>query len=335
MTALIACGGGGGSTAMRGAPTTMMPPPVATPTIMPPTSSNPQTLPEYGVAPAAARSNLGGTTPTVTTYSDIIGAFRARAADADTLQLGEIRLTGGVGLVTGAIQPDCAATTSCTVAIPDIGDVIFSITEIHDPSIISDTGLNGYNTEVQSIAVDGGVTLVSGRGAARGDGATPFTFQTYAGWLDGSVFGVEFLSVTENTTATNRLIHFSFGNDSDTNPTAIGSETSARWTGVAVGLDRTESFFHQGDVTVDINDFSNPDVDVAISNFKTSLVSARGPGETRSWTDLTLDNGTFEQSSASGLYIRGSFYGDGHEEVGGVFSYTNFYGAFGATRQTQ
>ena len=42
---------------------------------------------------------------------------------------------------------------------------------------------------------------------------------------------------------------------------------------------------------------------------------------------------TLDETTSSGQYVRGSFYESNREEAGGVFSSTNFHGAFGATRQ--
>ena len=212
--------------------------------------------------------------------------------------------------------------TSCTANIPDIGETTFSLAEIYDPSIINDESLEGYDAQVQAVMVDEGVTLVQGRSAARGDGGTPFTFQTYAGWIDGSVFGIGLLSVTEGSNTTNRLTSYSFGDASGSNPTAIGSETSAMWTGAVVLYRRNESEIVEGSITVDIDDLSSPDVDATIN---LGFISSR-------YDNMPLMNGTFEEENGQ---IRGSFYGDNHEEVGGVISTTNDYGAFGATRQTQ
>ena len=335
MTILIACGGGGGggSTSMTGTPMTMppgtvdpvMPPPVTTPTITLPTVSNPQSLPPYLIMDlAAARTAAGGSLPANMDYSDIINEFRTRATNADTLRFADVQMSGNLGSLEGMISPNCMET-SCTVNIPDIGETTFSLAEIYDPSIINDESLEGYDAEVQAVMVDEGVTLVQGRSAARGDGGTPFTFQTYAGWIDGSVFGIGLLSVTEGSNTTNRLTSYSFGDASGSNPTAIGSETSAMWTGAVVAYERSDSEIVEGSITVDIDDFSSPSVDAAIN-----LGSRRWQ-----YDDVTLTNGIFEQSNSAGNYIRGSFYGDNHEEVGGLISTTNNYGAFGATRQTQ
>ena len=322
MTLLLACGGGGGTAATgtpRNTPGPMTPPPPITL----PSVSDPQTLPEYLITDLdAARTAVGGTAPADMTYSDIIRAIRTRAEDADTLQLAKIQMSGALGARGEMITPTCTGT-SCVATIPDIGEITFSLAEIYDPSLVNDGNLNGYDADVQAVMIDEGATLIQGISAARGDGGTPFTFRTYAGWFDGSVFGFGILSVTENNTTTNRLTSYSFGDASGSNPSATGSETSATWEGVVRAHSRRGSSIFDGNVTVDIDDFSSPDVDVVITPDRVEF----------SWNDITLNNGTFEDTNTSDGTIKGTFYGGNHEEVGGVFSTLNFYGAFGGTRQ--
>ena len=190
MTLLVACGGGGGSsTAMTGTPAvppspppppTVNPPPVTTPAITPPTSSNPQTLPSYLITDQQlARTIAGGTAPESMTYSDIIGTFRARATDADTLHLSDITPRGRLG-IGNEIDSSCSGE-SCTATIANIGTLTFSLDEIYDPSLIGDSGLEGYNVESQALMVDGDATLVQGRGAARQNDGTTLEFQSFAG----------------------------------------------------------------------------------------------------------------------------------------------------------
>ena len=338
MTALIACGGGsGGGTAMTGTPTTMMPPPVTAPTITPPTSSNPQILPAYRANPTATVAKFNGTAVPSMTYSQIIGELRTRASSADTLEFPDIQVSGGVGSLRDMITPTCnTGVTSCTATIPSIGMVTFSLAEIFDSSIIDDTNLEGYNVDSRVVQAKSGITTIEGIGAARGDGRTSFTFQTYAGWTDGSVFGATLLAV--DGVSTGRLTSYSFGDASKSDPTARGSETSATWEGLAVGIERgtlpsgENDVPVQGDVSVSIDDFNTPEIDIRISNI-TSVTNTNINFRSIMYEDVALTSGTFDETTSSGQYVRGSFYGSNHEEVGGVFSSTNFYGAFGATRQ--
>ena len=153
------------------------------------------------------------------------------------------------------------------------------------------------------------------------------TFQSYGGWLAGSAFGVGYLNVTEGATTTKRFTSFSFGKASGSNPTGMGQLT---WSGIVVGVNRSGAALLplQGTVTIDIDDPDSPDVDVSMSVNELTGVSSSNVN----WDNLTLTNGTFTDTDAFD-YIEGSFYGDGHEEVSGIFRTLNLYGAFGAKRQ--
>ena len=322
MTFLLACGNGGAAV-MTGMATT---PPVATSTVTPPTVSDPQSLPPYLITDlAAARTTAEGRAPVELSYSDIITELRARATDADTLQFASVQEDEWA---LGEIMiPDCMGT-SCTVNIPDIGEATFSLVEIYDPSIINDGSLDGYNAQVEAVMVDEEVMLVQGISAARGEGGTPFTFQTYAGWLDSSVFGLGILSVTEGSDTIRRLTSYSFGSASGSNPTAIASETSATWRGVAVGYMRNRSEIVEGNAVVDIEDLSSPrvDVEIRLGTPRRAVVH---------YQQVPLTGGNFERDTTGTgwTHVKGSFYGENHEEVGGFFTNVNYYGAFGAKRQ--
>ena len=322
MTLLAACGGGGGgTTAMTEMPMTMTPG-TGYP-IMPPISSNPQTLPSYLITNLPnARANANGEDISLT-REQIVQNIRTRASTANLLDVGTVYLEGSDGFQSsGQNTPNCSGT-SCSVTLSDIGSIVFSLDEIYGPALINDAGLEGYNVEVQAVMTDNGATVIQGRGAARGDGGTPFTFQTYGGWLGNGGFGMEQIEVTAATTATH-LTAYSFGGASGTNPTGT---SSAVWSGIAVAWNRS-GFLRHGEATIDIDDFQNPSVDASFS-----LVDIADSGlatSTASWSDMPLIEGTFTDANGQ---IRGTFYGDNHEGVGGTFSDTNFVGAFGATRQ--
>lgn len=262
------------------------------------------------------------------TYSDIIGTFRDMATDADTLHLSDITLRGRPG-IGNEIDSSCSGE-SCTATIANIGTLTFSLDEIYDPSLIGDSGFEGYNVGSQALMVDGDATLVQGRGAARQNDGTTLEFQSFAGWIDGSVFGINAIEVTESASSTTYFTGYSFGNASGTNPSGTGRSV---WNGVFIGINRASSSHAgapvHGDVTIDIDDLANPDVDFTISSvgrindMATSRVSYN-------YNDMPLRNGIFEEENGQ---VKGSFYGDNHEEVGGFLQDINHFGAFGATRQ--
>lgn len=326
MTILMACGGGGGggTAAAPTVPPTNMPgmdDQMTTP-IIPPSVGNAQALPSYQITDVSTALTTTNGTALNLTREQIVQALRMRADGADTLEVGTLYADGGAGFsASGQHTPTCSGT-SCSVTLPDVGDIRFSLDEIYDPALINDAGLEGYNVGMESVMTDNGVMLVQGIGAARGDGETPFTFQTYAGWIDDSAFGVERIEITATNT---NVIYasYSFGNVSGTNPEGTGT---ARWSGIIVARERGGGVLNHGDVNIDIDDLDNPDVDI-------SFTYGRLDGQTSSsgnYDNMPLNDGTFESNGGA---IKGSFYGDDHGEVGGIWDDTNFIGAFGATRQ--
>ena len=144
------------------------------------------------------------------------------------------------------------------------------------------------------------------------------------------------------------------------NPTGLGSAT---WTGVMTGVDVKRSkpgttHWVLGDAKIDIDDLSDPDVDVAFTGIRDLASGAAGSDMT--WSNLTLTTGGFSdgefsihdynggvvveptldgspsepsQTETQEETIRGMFYGPSHQEVGGVFDRDGLTGAFGAKRQ--
>lgn len=303
---LMACGGGGSSTSV-----------VITP----------ETLPAYTITDmAATRTRIGGT-PVSMTETEIINAIQAIATAADTLRIGDT-VEGGFAGIGSDIKSNCSGK-SCTASVPNVDTLTFSLTDIEDLSLVDDTAnLVGFDSESRVVMEDNGITFVESRSAARQDDGTKLTFQTYGGWLAGSAFGVNFLNVTEGATITNRFTSSSFGNASGSNPAGTGR---AEWTGSTVGIDTDNGSLWQADVTVDIDDLSNPSVDIVISRGNYANETTR-PFADLSWNDMSLTNGIF-QFSSNDTNIWGSFYGDNHGEVGGAFDDHGTVGAFGATRQ--
>ena len=83
-----------------------------------------------------------------------------------------------------------------------------------------------------------------------------------------------------------------------------------------------------GDAVIEIDDFSRPDVDVAL----TGIGDAGGrPRADLHWEDIPLSQGRFQTRDMAGS-IEGRFYGSDHGEVGGIFERDRLMGAFGASR---
>lgn len=125
------------------------------------------------------------------------------------------------------------------------------------------------------------------------------------------------------------IIHsYSVGVPAGTNPVS----GSASWTGVMVGADRsptdrrdaTVGNFIRGDATLTV-DFAQTNVDVVFDNIM-DLETERVLLDME-WTDIPMTDGAFETGT-----IQGRFYGEDHEEVGGIFERDLILGAFGAKR---
>ena len=325
LTLLIACGGGGGggSTAATRTPTPMDGPDMPSPTV------RLETLPSYDITSVGdTRTRFSGGTPTTTGEEEIVGEIQSRATVANVLLGGDLVLQGSFSASENS-KTNCSGT-SCSVTVPDGGDISFSLSGVRSISPIDATNLVGFNSEIRAVMVDDRVTLVESISAARQSDSTRLAFQSYGGWLENSVFGVDRITVPVSGGGSSfRIFPYSFGNTNGTNPTGTAR---AVWRGIATAMLPAGVFLNQGDVEIDIDDFSDVNVDVTISNIRN--INSGGSSQSISWDNISLTNGRFE-SKNDDRYIEGRFYGTDHTEVGGVFhdSIRDFAGAFGATRQ--
>ena len=150
-----------------------------------------------------------------------------------------------------------------------------------------------------------------------------------AGWMTHSMFHLSAEIYRPSNPlhghTESRLSYYSIGDSTGANPT--GAFT---WSGAAVAVDNRQASATYGRVFIgnamlDIDDASNPDLDVSISG-----LTRHDGTETLadvSWSDLTMTNGAFDQAG-----VRGYFYGPNAEEVTGVFLSSHSVGVFGAKR---
>ena len=185
-----------------------------------------------------------------------------------------------------------------------------------------------FVSESEVVMMDGQATIIQSQAAAGQEDGTRLSFQTYGGWLRGSVFGVERLDVLEDGVNTNHFTSFSFGKATGMNPTAF-----AQWTGVMVGTDTTTGHVIHGDVSVQ---YTTADaglldqVNVAnLQNLSSGGDYLVGRINRVQFSDIPLTDGSFESDSGD---IKGYFYGNNHREVGGIFNRSNLIGAFGGTK---
>lgn len=149
----------------------------------------------------------------------------------------------------------------------------------------------------------------------------------FGGWLEHNAFGVFLndarVTIAGESSREEALEAFSLGNGSGTNPVS----GSATWRGAMVGRDDAnpaQTVTGQAALTYDFGDNT---VDLTMSQI-------RGPRTyaDMTWQGLGVSDGRFASGSDSNS-LEGAFYGDNHEEVGGVFERNEVIGAFGATRQ--
>ena len=135
----------------------------------------------------------------------------------------------------------------------------------------------------------------------------------YGRWLDDSVFAT-----------VDDAVAVSFGASPGTNPAEIGGGV---WIGTLVGIDTRTGQRIEGNAAIGIDEFTRPDVDVALTGIADTGGRARAD---LLWNGIPLANGAFRSDAASS--IEGRFYGNDHREVGGIFERDRLLGAFGASR---
>ena len=327
MMLLMACGGGGSS---GGTAATV---PTITAPATPPIGNDPQTTPAYFLTDlTTARGVYGGTALDDMDYQEIILALRTIAADAEELEMAKAFITG---FSRANVDANCSGKT-CTIDLPDIGTITFSIStnSIYDISLIGNGAfddIEGYNIQHQSAMAVNEIPLVQGAGAARQSDGTTFEFQSMAGWTDEFVFGVNKIDVTESSSTTSYVTPFAFGDASGKNPT--GTDTAV-YNGALVAYRTITSSpeYFQGAATITVN-FTDMDVDASFNSLSNSDGTVIVGGVTVE--DMPLVDGSFTNRGVNGAndLIDGKFYGSDSSEVGGILESTNIIGAFGATRQ--
>ena len=150
----------------------------------------------------------------------------------------------------------------------------------------------------------------------------------WGGWLEYQVFGAALAAGTDPISGVGLKlgIAISLGNASGSTP----STGVATWNGAMAGVDTEKWEAVEGHASIRINDFPNPGVDARFTQI--AEVDSGSPREDMSWLGIPVTQGGFK-TGISGDSIQGTFYGPGHEEVGGVFEKSRIVGAFGARRR--
>lgn len=188
-----------------------------------------------------------------------------------------------------------------------------------------------------------GVPLVEGFGL-RTTGERAFRAKFYGGWLEEGAF---FVNRAILTVRDQRGQPIGLGTVFDASALGVANDVapavtqniSGTWKGMMVGTDVSDNVtrgqFVRGDATLSIDDFANPDVDVAFSNLHDLETGAKLDGRSiPAWEDIPLDGGAFGEKPVGSIdYIQGQFVGENHAGVVGVFERSEIIGSFGAARQ--
>lgn len=174
------------------------------------------------------------------------------------------------------------------------------------------------NINITNTTNKGGIDI-SGYNSLIGSEVGNISTIGYGAWLDYNAFISADAEVTSgDLRGVNLQFSISGGEATGKNPTAIGG---GEWLGGMVGIDYGSANQQViGDASITIENFENPELDVAF----TELSEGRAD---MNWDSITVSSGRFDGGS-----IEGSFYGPNAEEVGGVFDRDGIIGAFGAKR---
>ena len=302
---LVACGGGGGGgatpTAGGGG---------AGPQLQP--------LPSRLVANTdQTRNRVGGTAPPSLSSAEVGQMIRSIAEGADTLLYG----------IDEAAPVTCNGT-SCTYTLDDGAEREPSTSVYSAQTIVEGEGVIGYNENNEAVMTDRGVTIVQRRVAGRfntdEDGVASFTYQMYGGWNNDSHFGIEQIIRTGGSDTGTDIRTYSFGDASGSNPT---TGTLINYTGVMIGTDTRTSQVVHGDAVIQFVVSNSAFLETV--TFQNIVNLSNGAGvNIINFNNIPLAaDGTFESDNGD---IKGTFYGTGHEGIGGIFDKDNILGAFGA-----
>ena len=273
--------------------------------------------------------------PLTFTFVQIAGSPSMQEVQEITEISGAALNLGGAYMAGDLLSPSTimCGSESCSIDdLPSIGTTEFAeMNSTPNLSFLHDS-LDNANSEITNGEPFNGATLARGRLTGTKGGA-PVEFLAFAGWLDGSIFGFTQVAIGASGSEQYRFIPYHIGVNSDSNPVAMGSETSATWEGATVASIKESGTFIRGDATVIIPDLANVRVNLEFDNWR-SL-----DGQTISnLSEITYENlrtggsGSFANDGVDEL-VRGRFYGTDHSEVGGYFNTMDVIGAFGGKRQ--
>ena len=326
---LVACGGGGGGNSTA---------------IMTPTTGNPNTPPTGGGG--------GGNVNPLADLADFMPTANSSSIRAvqNIINVTDVSIDISDSFQEESLGNDSSARCSsqfCSIELPGSPNTLaFLKDNLADLSLVRRSAFfsnSNYSSEITNgTVIEGieGITFARGNlTGMRAADSTPLEFETFAGWLNGSVFGTIQVSIGLSAGEQYRFISYGAGVYTDStsspapNPTAIGSETtSARWEGATVASIKASREFIFGDATITVN-FTDTNVDLEFDNWRNLNNQELSNMAPITYEDVGLGRGRFSLRKNSNFVAFGRFYGTDHAEVGGWFNTEDVTGAFGGTRQ--
>ena len=290
-TLLVACGGGGSSnTAAR------------TPATIPPTDNGGGGGPSTVSLPTSFQPIENSPTIQDVEETALIDGVRddMELLSSDLYESGNMDKTDVSSCTFGCVIPVPLVSQGVATAIIPSG----TGASLPDLSFIA---IPEGTSEITSSVEFGDVTLALGRRMGTTENV-PYRFETFAGWLDASIFGTVQMSLGTSGSEERRFVSYIIGIHATSKPTATGSETdTATWEGATVATIKADRTFILGDATITIPDLANADVNVMLDNWQMTNGEEISDMAAISYEDLTLTNGSFT-SSASNEQISGQFF---------------------------
>ena len=150
----------------------------------------------------------------------------------------------------------------------------------------------------------------------------------YTGWLKHSFFALSVRSHFDGDRSDgsnlNHAVGYSVGKASGEKPTSGKAVWSGSMIGMPNGPFAALNDVIQGEATVRV-DLKDDTADVSFTKIA-RIEDSKSVSEMQ-WSALAIKDGAFGDST-----LQGRFYGENHEEVGGVFERSDYLGTFGAAR---
>ena len=278
-----------------------------------------------------ARRLVEGDIPDPVGHQEIQNTLIGIAGQSDTILFSEINNVPGMPETARMI--DCTQHGTCAGTVSDGTNthrVEYSVgNRFFEPLRINEMGLPGYRERYSMVMINNRIPLMQATGAGSNPGWR-FEHKSYSGWLKHSAFTIRSEKIISLVNPGDPDITFllahSLGKASGRNPGA-----SATWEGAMVGATKDYSHVIQGNARIEFAVDTPDAVSVAFDFMHNFSTYEQAAIHSITWPSVPLENGVFTAADDS---IRGHFYGDNHEEVGGIFDRDGVVGAFGAAEIT-